>query len=230
MSNNNYNNKTIDNRLNRHNYNKLKLSPINSLSDEKENKNINNNTNNSPLNSLFIKLKNFKEIIELYSPEMENIYSKFINNLYNEFKKLENEKKKNKINLSINKTQILPKNRSNRGNSFSKTTINFYDNNEKEKEKKLMEIIKIYKIKIENNKYKIDELKCQLEDLKSYSNTLEKTLEDKNNNDFSNNSTNSNPKNINKFKIVVENNKNLIKSLENLSELIIIYYLYIINI
>ena len=40
MSNNNYNNKTIDNRLNRHNYNKLKLSPINSLSDEKENKNI----------------------------------------------------------------------------------------------------------------------------------------------------------------------------------------------
>ena len=95
MSNNNYNNKTIDNRLNRHNYNKLKLSPINSLSDEKENKNINNNTNNSPLNSLFIKLKNFKEIIELYSPEMENIYSKFINNLYNEFKKLENEKKNN---------------------------------------------------------------------------------------------------------------------------------------
>ena len=137
---------------------------------------------------------------------MKNIFLKIICDLHTKFYKLEKERKKDKIDLSINKTKILTKNKSNRGNSFSKTNINFYDSNEKEKNNKFIEIIKIYKIKIENYKYKIEEMKSQLEDLKEYSNTLEKTLEDKYINYFYDN------KNYYKY-------KNLMKSIENLDRL-----------
>ena len=225
----NHKNMTIDNNLdNNYKRNNFNFSPINSFIWTDENKNtINNvgiNKENRSIYSLFQKLKKFEDIIMEYSPGMKNNFTKIINILYNEFKKIEKQNKKNKIDLSIQNVEILSNNnynsKSNRGNSYPKKRLNIYSLDEKENEReiKLKERLNIYKINMNNYQYKIDELQCQLEDLKTYSNTLEAMLEDKNNNDY-NKIEQNNDKNKVKLKIIIQNNKKLIKSIENLNVL-----------
>ena len=215
----NNNNKTIDNLDQNHNkYSNMNFSPINSfIVTKKYNNNKTIIKENLPIKTLFTNLIKFKDIIGEHSPKMKNIFMKINNDLYNEFKKLEKEKQKHKINSGIQNARITPNNKSSvRGNSFSKTFTNFYDTYNREGDKRLMEKLNIYKIKNENYEFKIDELECQLEDLKSYSNALEKTLQDKND---SNNNIQTNEQNMNKLQNVIKNNKNLIKSIEELDEI-----------
>ncbi len=214
----NNNNKTIDNIDHNHNkYSNMNFSPINSFIVEKKYNNKTIIKENLPIKALFTNLIKFKDIIGEHSPKMKNIFMKINNDLYNEFKKLEKEKQRYKINSGIQNARITPNNKSSiRGNSFSKTFTNFYDSYNREGDKKLMAKLNIYKIKNENYEFKINELECQLEDLKSYSNTLEKTLQDKNDR---NNNIQNNEQNMNKLQNVIKNNKNLIKSIEKLDEI-----------
>ena len=215
----NNNNKTIDNNTFRHTINKIKFSTIDSFFLKQESNN-NNLKGNKMINSLFKKLINFRQVIGTNSQKMENLYMNIINNIYNEYKKLEKENPENKI---IKNSEIIKKNKTSRGNSFSKTSVNVYNSTIPEPVDNLglVEKIKIYKVKNENYKNKIEELKCQLDSLKSYSNALEATLEDKyvNNNYYNYNITQNNEQNINKLKNAIKNNKNLVKALENLKEL-----------
>jgi hypothetical protein len=179
----NNNNKTIDVEHNR--YKNINYSPINSnITTKRDNNNTFNNNEIAPVKSLFTNLFKFKDIIGQHSPKMKNIFMKINNDLYNEFIKLVKEKQKNKINLGIQSTRIEHKKddmKSFRGNSFSKTAKSFYEQSEDKKgDRILLEKINIFKIKNDNYKLKIDELQCQLEDLKTYSNALEKTLEENN--------------------------------------------------
>ena len=209
-------NKTIDN-INHKQLNSNDLSPVRSFALKKQ-----DNTNikeNVTINSLLSKLINFNDIIGAYSPEMKTIYMKINYDLYNEFKNLEKENQKNKIDLGIKNTRISSKNKNRReANSFSMTGTNFYDRRNRNDSQKIIKTLNIYKIKNENYELKIDELKCQLEDLKSYSNALEKTLEDKNINNKNSNNNQNNEQDIYKINNLLLRNKNMIKSLENLNE------------
>ena len=153
-------NKTIENN-NHNDYNNFNFSPINSFirSNTNNNETISINKDNK-MYSLFNKLSKFKEIVGAYSPDMKNIFEKIYTNLYNEFKKIEKEKQEDKINLGIKNTKI-----NDYQHSFSKEKINIKDNGYINS---LKDKINMYKIKNENSRQKIDELKCQLEDLKSY--------------------------------------------------------------
>lgn len=195
---NNYN-KTIDNENHRQ-INNFNFSPINSFI-------LSNRTNKDDqdpsINSLFSKLIKFNEIIGVYSPEMKNLYMKINNNLYNKYKLLEKELQKNKINMSINKATILNKSSE---NLFKKRiNTNFNEELHSDENEKFIKKIEMYKVKCGNYEHKIDELLCQLEDLKTYTNTLENTLEDKKDS----NETQNNMENIIKINNLMTNNKNL---------------------
>ena len=200
-------NKTIENN-NHNDYNNFNFSPINSFirSNTNNNETISINKDNK-MYSLFNKLSKFKEIVGAYSPDMKNIFEKIYTNLYNEFKKIEKEKQEDKINLGIKNTKI-----NDYQHSFSKEKINIKDNGYINS---LKDKINMYKIKNENSRQKIDELKCQLEDLKSYSSTLERTLEDKNINNYYNNNITHNKK----LENVIQKNNNLLKNVNHLNEL-----------
>jgi len=195
---NNYN-KTIDNENHRQ-INNFNFSPINSFI-------LSNRTNKDDkdpsINSLFSKLIKFNEIIGAYSPEMKNLYMKINNNLYNKYKLLEKELQKNKINMSIKKTTIL--NKSSENLLKKRINTNFNEENHNDENEKFIKKIDMYKVKCDNYEHKIDELLCQLEDLKTYTNTLENTLEDKKDSDDTQNSM----QNIIKINNLMTNNKNL---------------------
>ena len=201
---NNYN-KTIDNENHRQ-INNFNFSPINSLilSNRSNYNSKNKDKQDSSINSLFSKLINFNEIIGTYSPEMKNLYMKISNNLYSKYKILEKELHKNKINMSIKKATILNKSSENLSNNRINTNFNNIENHNDENGK-FIETIERYKLKCDNYKFKIEELTSQLEDLKTYTNTLEKTLEDKK----ESNDSDNNMQNITSINYLMSNNKNL---------------------